>query len=205
MSDSPGLKARRSPDILRTVRSTLHLGSARDEPADLPLDYEDTMRELVGKIRQQPDSDLKTQDTMARAGDARQYIKETQYHTQIATLYSALDKENIKSAVDTIVTMGRTMNVGAADVLAILLEYPDDTIRAHAAQTLGILGQRDSVEPLILALDDKSALVCENAAAALGEIGDNRAEIPLQKVPVHNPRVKRAAVNALARIESKRI
>ena len=101
--------------------------------------------------------------------------------------------------------MGSTMNVGAADVLAILLEYPDEDIRAHSAIALGRLGQRATVEPLIKALDDKSSQVSENAAIALGAIGDNRAEIPLQKVPVDNPRVKRAAVNALARIENKRI
>ncbi len=101
--------------------------------------------------------------------------------------------------------MAETMNVGAADVLAILLEYPNEDVRAHAALALGRLGQRDVVEPLIKALDDRSAPVSENAATALGMIGDNRAEIPLQKVPVDNPRVKRAAVNALARIENKRI
>ncbi|OPY30262.1 MAG: HEAT repeat protein [Methanocella sp. PtaU1.Bin125] len=205
MSDSPGIKSRRSPDIFRTVKNTLHLGTAREEPAELPVDYEASMRELVGNIKQQSDGDLKTQDTMARAADARPFIREAQSHKQITTLYDALDKENIKAATETIDAMGRAMNVEAADVLAILLEYPDDAVRAQAALTLGVLGQRDSVEPLIRALDDRSAQVCENAANALGLIGDNRAEIPLQKVPVDNPKVKRAAVNALARIENKRM
>lgn len=205
MSDSPGLKWKRSPDIFKSVKNTLHLGTAREEPAELPVDYEASMRELVGNIRQQSDGDLKTQDTMARAADARPFIREAQSHKQITMLYDALDKENIKAATETIDAMGRAMNVEAADVLAILLEYPDDAVRARAALTLGVLGLRESVEPLIRALDDRSAQVCENAANALGLIGDNRAEIPLQKVPVDNPKVKRAAVNALARIENKRM
>lgn len=205
MSDNPGLKARRSPDIFRTVKSTLHIGSGNDDYADLPADFEASMEELVGKIRQQQDSDRKTDGTVMQPDDEGQPGNEARFRAQVTTLYNALEQETIGTAVEAIDTMGRTMNVGAADVLAILLEYPDEAVRAHAAQTLGILGQRDSVEPLITALDDKSALVCENAAIALGAIGDNRAEIPLQKVPVDNPRVKRAAVNALARIESKRI
>ncbi|MGA9140939.1 MAG: HEAT repeat domain-containing protein [Methanocella sp.] len=171
-----------------------HRKAGHEQP-DLPDDYEASVLEVVGKIkqsRQSPDS-------------TRQLSKEELFRMQVKRLYSALDGEDIPASLGTIDAMGITMNVDAADLLAILLEYPDETVRAHAALALGQLCQRAAVIPLIKALDDKSAQVSENAATALGMIGDNRAEIPLQKVPVDNPRVKRAAVNALARIESKRI
>lgn len=212
MSDSPELKARRSPDIFREVRSKINGlspaspdSSAPDRLTGPPVEDKASMREMVGKIRQQSKSGHMTQGALVQPSIAMQLSKDAQYHAQITTLYNLLDKENIPAAVDAIDTMGNMMNVAAADVLAILLEYPDEAVRAHAAQTLGMLGQRDSVEPLIRALDDRSAVVCINAAVALGIIGDNRAEIPLQKVPVDNPRVKKAAVAALTRIESRRI
>jgi hypothetical protein len=209
MSDSPGLKTRRSPDIFRTVKKTinglspaLHHISARGDAADLPADYEASMRELVGNIVQTPDDNRRGTGTSARS------ISMTiQFRNQITTLYNALENEYISTAIDAIDTMERTKNADASDLLIILLEYPDEKIRARSALALGKLGplcQQDAVEPLIKALDDKSPMVSENAAIALGDIGDNRAEIPLQKVPVSNPKVKRAAVNALARIESKR-
>lgn len=198
MSDSPGLKTGRDADLFSSVRrkinglspASIH-GSANGH-GELPEDYEAFMRALVGEIAHAP-------EPVESPGD------KARFHNQIATLYSALENEYITTAVDAIDTMERTRNPEAADLLIILLEYPDEKIRARSALALGTLGGRDAVEPLINALDDRSPPVCENAAIALGMIGDNRAEIPLQKVPVDNPRVKRAAVNALARIESKRL
>jgi hypothetical protein len=191
MSDGPDIYRIMKKKIAGLAPAGRH-SMAGDKQSELPEDYEASVLEVVGKIRQPPDS-------------ARQRSKEEQYRKQVKRLYGALDGEDIPAAVGNIEAMGDTMNVGAADLLMILLEYPDESVRAHAALTLGRLGQRAAVEPLIKMLDDRSALVSENAATALGMIGDNRAEIPLQKVPVDNPRVKRAAVNALARIESKNI
>jgi HEAT repeat protein len=59
------------------------------------------------------------------------------------------------------------------------------------------------VEPLIKALDDPSVQVRENAAVALGKIGDQRAVAPLQQVTTADVRTKKAAVGALARIDQK--
>lgn len=255
MREDPELNTSHGSDIFRMVKKKITglSPSASQSPAknaqnDLPADYEASVREVVGKIKQLHDTDRKNilKGGAARAGSVlapdikisapyvktagkqeagnkpakpgapgtiarprsagpRQLSRDEQFHEQITRLYYSLDNEDVPMAVTTIDTMGSTMNVSAAEVLAILLEYPDEDIRVHSAIALGKLGQRATVEPLIKALDDKSSQVSENAAIALGAIGDNRAEIPLQKVPVDNPRVKRAAVNALARIENKRI
>lgn len=52
-------------------------------------------------------------------------------------------------------------------------------IRAHAAATLGDIGDPCAVEPLIVALKDSDIHVRCAAARALGKIGDPRATEPL--------------------------
>lgn len=133
----------------------------------------------------------------------RQFSKDELFSIQIKNLYDSLDKEDIAASLTGLDSIGDTMNVGAADLLVILLEYPDEPVRVHAAFALGQLSQKTSVEPLIKALDDPSVQVRENAAIALGKIGDQRAVAPLQQVSTEDVRAKKAAVGALARIDLK--
>jgi HEAT repeat protein len=69
-----------------------------------------------------------------------------------------------------------------------------------------------AVEPLITALKDKDSTVCENAAKALGKIGDARAVEPLSDTlkdkrfnkAIESIRVRRSAVEALGQIGDAR-
>jgi hypothetical protein len=143
--------------------------------------------------------------TAVKPGPAqvRQMSKEEAFESQIKNLYDTLEKEEIAQSVTIIDLMGDTMNLAATEILEILLEYTDESVRIHAAFALGKLGQRSSLEALISALDDPSAQVRENAAIALGKIGDQRAVAPLQQVSTADVRTKKAAVGALARIDQK--
>jgi hypothetical protein len=146
-----------------------------------------------------------TRGTVSKAEPARvrQLSKEELFDRQIKDLYESLDKDDIAQSVNILDTMGDSTNLAAADLLEILLEYPDEVVRVHAAFALGNLGQKSSMDPLIKALDDPSVQVRENAATALGKIGDQRAVAPLQQVPTADVRAKKAAVSALARIDQK--
>jgi HEAT repeat protein len=62
------------------------------------------------------------------------------------------------------------------------LQNEDMSIRAHAAEALGIIGDRSAVEPLIRTLKDKEYFVCGYAAWALAEIGDERMFEPLRTI-----------------------
>jgi hypothetical protein len=133
----------------------------------------------------------------------RQLSKDEMCDKQIKDLYNSMDKEDLALSVSIIDAMGDNMNLAAADILEILLEYIDEPVRVHAAIALGTLGQHSSVEPLIKALDDPSVQVRENAAIALGKIGDQRAVAPLEQVSTKDVRGKKAAVGALARLDQK--
>ena len=139
----------------------------------------------------------------AEQARVRQLSKDEICDRQIKDLYDSLGKENIAQSVYIIDTLGDSMNFASADIVEILLEYPDEPVRVHAVLALGKFGQKSSVEPLIKALDDPSVQVRENAAIALGKIGDQRAVAPLQQVSREDVRTKKAAVGALARIDKK--
>ena len=55
----------------------------------------------------------------------------------------------------------------------------DEDIRGNAAYALGVIGDVQAVEPLILALKDEHPYVRAYAAQALGMIGDARSVKPL--------------------------
>jgi len=61
------------------------------------------------------------------------------------------------------------------------LEYKDPEVRIGAALTLGNIGDKKAVEPLIKALKDYNWRVQAYAVEALGKIGDTRGVTPLIK------------------------
>jgi HEAT repeats len=127
--------------------------------------------------------------------------KDEEHKKQINNLNLALEKNDFRRSADLIDLMGDTQNTEAMGLLISLLDNPEATVKAHAALTLGKLGERSAVERLIRLLENDSAQVRENAAMALGMIGDNRAELPLRTMSAGNADVKRAAIRALSLIE----
>ncbi|GAB4474771.1 MAG: hypothetical protein Kow00124_15100 [Anaerolineae bacterium] len=90
------------------------------------------------------------------------------------------------------------------DLLVTLVFGPDDA-RQAAAWALGKVGRADAVLPLCDALHDPSERVRVTAARSLGRIGDNRARSALKQAAEQDqsPAVRRAAVDALARLRTQ--
>jgi HEAT repeat protein len=54
------------------------------------------------------------------------------------------------------------------------LKHKDSSVRRHAIEMLGIIGDEKAVDALILVLKDKNRFVRQEAIAALGKIGGER-------------------------------
>ena len=59
------------------------------------------------------------------------------------------------------------------------LKDKDSSVRRHAIEMLGIIGDEKAVDALILVLKDKNRFVRQEAIAALGKIGGERLMKPL--------------------------
>jgi HEAT repeat protein len=59
------------------------------------------------------------------------------------------------------------------------LKDKDSSVRRHAIEMLGIIGDEKAVDALILVLRDKNRFVRQEAIAALGKIGGERLMKPL--------------------------
>jgi HEAT repeat protein len=82
---------------------------------------------------------------------------------------------------------------------AILREDSVPEVRTEAARALGVTGElRESIEPLIAALDDSSAVVRRAATLALGRIPDRRAVDALVEALAERPELWREASAAVA-------
>lgn len=79
-----------------------------------------------------------------------------------------------------------------------------ERLRKSAAKALGLLGNPDAIDALVVALSDKDFKVRKSAARSLGQIGDERAA-PALAAAVDDPdyTVGKHAQEALARINSK--
>ena len=74
-----------------------------------------------------------------------------------------------------------------------------------ATWTLGKIGDRRAVEPLIAAMKDRDKGVKKGAAVALGDIGDGRAVEPLiQALKDEDESIQRAVRESLERTISKK-
>ena len=79
---------------------------------------------------------------------------------------------------------GQTFTQGGADMkdseeLIKDLKHKDSSVRRHAVEMLGIIGDKKAVDALILVLKDKNRFVRQEAIAALGKIGSARLVEPL--------------------------
>jgi HEAT repeat protein len=61
------------------------------------------------------------------------------------------------------------------------LTNKDSSVRRHAIEMLGIIGDEKAVDALILVLKDKNRFVRQEAIAALGKIRAERAVEPLTR------------------------
>ncbi len=59
------------------------------------------------------------------------------------------------------------------------LKLKDSSLRRHAIEMLGIMGDEKAVDALILVLKDKNRFVRQEAIAALGKIGGEKLVEPL--------------------------
>jgi HEAT repeat protein len=82
---------------------------------------------------------------------------------------------------------------------ALLRHDPIPEVRTEAARALGVTGEpRESIEPLVAALDDPSASVRRVATLALGRIDDQRGVEALIRALAERPELWREASAALA-------
>ncbi len=61
------------------------------------------------------------------------------------------------------------------------LTHKDSSVRRHAVEMLGLIGDEKAVDALILVLKDNNRFVRQEAIAALGKIGGARLVEPLTK------------------------
>ena len=59
------------------------------------------------------------------------------------------------------------------------LKDKDSSVRRHATEMLGTIGDEEAVDALILVLKDKDRFVRQEAIAVLGKIGGKRVAGPL--------------------------
>ena len=59
------------------------------------------------------------------------------------------------------------------------LKDKDSSVRRHAVEMLGIIGDEKAVDALILVLKDKNRFVRQEAIVALGKVGDAKLVRPL--------------------------
>ena len=59
------------------------------------------------------------------------------------------------------------------------LKLKDSSVRRHAIEMLGIIGDEKAVDALILVLKDRDRFVRQEAVTALGKIGGGRLVQPL--------------------------
>lgn len=64
------------------------------------------------------------------------------------------------------------------------LELKDSSVRRHAIEMLGIIGDEKAVDAIILVLKDKNRFVRQEAITALGKIGGERILEPLAQALV---------------------
>ncbi|OQA19346.1 MAG: Phycocyanobilin lyase subunit alpha [bacterium ADurb.Bin363] len=106
--------------------------------------------------------------------------------------------------------LGEIGDEQSAVTLLELLPREKASIKASIAAALGKIKCRDAVEPLLHILRDKSGgrQVVENAIVALGEIGDDRAVVPLIELMKEGQylmgKVKNIIARALGKIGDER-
>ncbi len=87
-------------------------------------------------------------------------------------------------------------------ILNLFHNDPEISVRAQAARALGRMEEQRAIDPLIAALKSDRTEIRQDAAYALGLIGDPRANAALQALEIDpNEVVRFMAKDALARID----
>jgi HEAT repeat protein len=98
------------------------------------------------------------------------------------------------------------IGVPAVDPLLAVLQDKNSTpeMRAASARTLGIIGDTRAIKALALVLKDERYFVRQQAAIALGQIGDSAVGLLLEMASSSTPSTREAAIEALGVIGSTR-
>lgn len=96
-------------------------------------------------------------------------------------------------------------NTSLLDALVRSLQEGNVRMRQAAADALGWMADRRSVEALVAALGDEDWKVCANAVIALGRLNDRRAVTPLVAlISGSNPAMRLVAAGILGRLGDRR-
>ncbi len=96
-------------------------------------------------------------------------------------------------------------NTALLDALVRALQQGNIRMRQAAADALGWMADRRSVEVLVAALGDEDWKVCANAVIALGRLNDRRAVTPLVAlIAGSNPAMRLVAAGILGRLGDRR-
>ena len=96
-------------------------------------------------------------------------------------------------------------NTSLLDALVRSLQQGNLRVRQAAADALGWMADRRSVEVLVAALGDEDWKVCANAVIALGRLNDRRAVTPLVAlIAGSNPAMRFVAAGILGRLGDRR-
>ncbi|HEU5369765.1 MAG TPA: HEAT repeat domain-containing protein, partial [Ktedonobacterales bacterium] len=96
-------------------------------------------------------------------------------------------------------------NTALLDALVRALQQGNVRMRQAAADALGWMADRRSVEVLVAALGDEDWKVCANAVIALGRLNDRRAVTPLVAlIAGSNPAMRLVAAGILGRLGDRR-
>ncbi|MFW9993147.1 MAG: HEAT repeat domain-containing protein [Candidatus Odinarchaeota archaeon] len=134
-----------------------------------------TLYQLLCEALEKKDEDQKFRDHTSAAFSE---ITDSRSMEQLIELLEAGDTD---SRIGVLSALEQIADKRSVEALVRVLEDKDEEslFRGFAADTLGRIGNKLAVEPLLRALEDEEPIVRSTAAHALGEIGDNRAVVPL--------------------------
>ena len=113
-------------------------------------------------------------------------------------------QDKVPTVRDTAIAALKTMGELAIPPLIESLRHSDWRVRLRITEALGILGSKAATQPLLDRLaNDPDTAVRQDAARALGNIGDQEAFEGLKKA-IGNPRLEVEAIRALGKIKDKR-
>ncbi|MBI5042739.1 MAG: HEAT repeat domain-containing protein [Nitrospirae bacterium] len=118
----------------------------------------------------------------------------------VKPLLKLLDSDYKNEIINAIINIGRD----AEDMVIEEITKGNEVVREAIARILGEIGNKKSVNHLILLLGDENGHVRQTSAIALGKIGDAVASKALiDLLNDEYPNVQEAAVDALSRIKDK--
>lgn len=118
----------------------------------------------------------------------------------VRPLFKFLDSEDSGRVIRAVIDIGKD----AEDIVIEKITEGNEIVREGAAHILGEIGDKKSVNALILFLGDENGHVRQTSATALGKIGDAAAAKSLiDLLSDEYPNVQEAAIEALGRINDR--